>query len=149
LSHQVHAEELRRRAGLHERFDITIEMIDAGVLRFERTMNADVRRHVAGERNLQLVGFRGHRVERLARDARVDLQQVVSCLLLRDYRFDRHFLGRRGLSVERWTARVDARTDDGAVRHARAVRQMPRIAQHAANGGHAVRDVEEERSLDR
>ena len=55
-------------------------------------MQPDRRRHVAGKRNLQLVGLGRERVEHVARHARVNLQQVVAGLLLRDDRLDGHLL---------------------------------------------------------
>ena len=46
-------------------------------LRLDGALQAHLRRHVAGKRNLQFVRLRRHRVEHVARHAGVDLQQVV------------------------------------------------------------------------
>ena len=70
-------------------------------LRLERTRDADRGRDVAGEGNLQLVGFGRERVEDVARHARMDLEQVVAGLLLGNDRLDGDLDRRRGLGIER------------------------------------------------
>ena len=58
-------------------------------------------RHVPGERNLELVGLGGHRVERVTRNARVNLEQVVARFLLLDHHRDCGVGRLRAVAVER------------------------------------------------
>ena len=104
---------------------------------------------MTGERNFQFVGLCRERVEHVARHARMDLQQVVAGLLLRDHGLDGHGNGRRGLGVERWPRCVDERADDFPLCRAFAIHEMPWIAQHPANRGHTIGDIEKQRPLDR
>ncbi len=62
---------------------------------------ADRGGHVTGKWNLELVGLGHQRVEDIAGHARMNLQQVVAGLLLRDDRVDGHLLRGCRLAIER------------------------------------------------
>ena len=104
---------------------------------------------MAGERNFKFVGLCRERVEHIARHSGMDLQQVVAGCLLRDDGLDGHGNGRRGLGVERRPRCVDQRAEDFPFCRAFAIHEMPWIAQHPANRGYPIGDIQKYRPLDR
>ena len=148
LRDEIDAKDLRPGGARHQRLDVAVEVIDASIFRLERARQPDGLWHVSGKRNPELVGLGGHHIEGVARNARVNLEQVVARFLLRDDHRDRGVGRLRAVVVERGARRVDARAEDFALRHPLAVDEVPRIAQHAADRGDAIGDVEKQRALD-
>jgi hypothetical protein len=101
VRHEVDAEVLRRgRARAGERFDVAVKVIDGPELQLQRALDADVSRHVSGKSNRRLIGCGCKCGERRQRDARVNLQEVVSGFLLFSHARGRGRRRRCGLPVE-------------------------------------------------
>ena len=148
LRDEIDAKDLRPGGARHQRLDVAVEVIDASILRLERARQPDGLGHVPGKRNPELVGLGGHHIEGVARNARVNLEQVIARFLLVNDHRDRRAWRLRSVVVERGPRGVDAWAKNLARRHPLAVDEVPRIAQHAADRGHAVGNVEKQRALD-
>src|SRR5687767_12746464 len=84
---EVEPEELRlcrgyRRVLAYHGFDVAVEVIDGRVLCLECPLQADFKRYVARQAHAGPLSCGEQRIEDLAVDARMDLQEVVSRGLL-------------------------------------------------------------------
>ena len=148
LRDEIGAKDLRPGGARRQRLDVAVEVINASILRLERARQPNGLGHVPGKWNPELVGLRSHHIEGVAGNARVNLEQVVTRLVLLGDHRDRGVGRLRAVVIERGARRVDARAKDFALRQPLAVDEVPRIAQHAADRGHAVSDIEKQRALD-
>ena len=124
----------------HERHHVAIEVVDAGDTRRQCVAETDRDRNVAGERNAQLVGSRRNRGEFFIVEARVNLDEIVSCrMLLSDLTFPVRCTADRA-PVQRRAGRNQPGPERAAREQVLAKLQVRGMTQHATHGGYAVRD---------
>jgi hypothetical protein len=117
-------------------------MVDAPVPGLERAMQADRGGYVAGKPDPELIGHERERIECRPGHPRMDLEEVVAHRLLGAHHPGSGVWCRRALAAERRARRPDPGRQDLTTRGTVAEPQMPGMAEHAANRGHAVHRIE-------
>jgi hypothetical protein len=146
------AEESRRQApvqalGIHEHLHVAVEVVDGALPGAEGRHESHVVGDVPLERDARLPRGGGDRVEDFAPEAGMELEKVVAGRFLLAHHPHRRGDVRHAVAVERRPARVEARAEHAAVGERRAQLQVPGMAEHAADRGHAVRGVEQQHVL--
>ena len=95
----------------------------------------------------ELVRRRRHGIERRPRHSGMHLEQVVARGLLVLHHLDRNFGRGRGVAIEARAGRVDRRTQQLALCDRGSQRQVPRIAEHAANRRDAIGHEQREHAM--
>ena len=128
----------------HQGLDRVVEMVDGYLARREGAAQPDGVGHVAAERQADLVGGRGHRVEDVGGQPLVHLHEVVAALVVLAHELLALRRGGDAPPAHRRAADEEPRPQGLAAGDAGTQPELRPLALHAADGGDAVGDVEEE-----